>query len=96
MNKIVLLVKLTAQPGKEKALLDELKLMVEPTRKESGCIKYDLNHDPAQKGVFWFVEEWATQSDLDKHHQTAHFKNLQERKSALVANGERALLEPVS
>ncbi|HEY9790510.1 MAG TPA: putative quinol monooxygenase [Candidatus Obscuribacterales bacterium] len=96
MSKIVLLVKLTAQPGNEEGLLEELKLMVQPTRKEPGCLRYDLNYDPAHKDIFWFVEEWADESALDRHNQTAHFKKLQERKSALVANAERVLLQPVS
>jgi quinol monooxygenase YgiN len=95
MSKIVLLVKITGYPGKDKELLDELRLIVEPSRSESGCIKYDLNCDPANKDVFWFVEEWASQSDLDSHNQTAHFKRLQERKADLVAGSERALLQPV-
>lgn len=95
MSKIVLLVKLTAYPGQEKELLDELKLLIEPSRRESGCIKYDLNRDPENNDVVWFVEEWASQADLDKHHQTAHFNRLQERRNALVASTERFLLQPV-
>jgi quinol monooxygenase YgiN len=96
MSKVVLLVKFTAHPGKEQELLDELSLLVEPTRKENGCIKYDLNRDPANNGVFWFVEEWASQSDLDKHGQTPHINKLREKRPALVASSERALLQPVS
>jgi len=95
MSTIVLLVKITGYPGKHEELLDELRLCVDPSRSESGCKKYDLNHDPANKDVFWFVEEWVSQSDLDKHHQTAHFKRLQERKTDLVANSERYVLQPV-
>ena len=95
MSKIVLLVKITGNPGKDKELLDELRLLIEPSRNEGGCIKYDLNRDPENKDTFWFVEEWASQSDLDKHNQTAHFKRLQERKADLVASAERICLQPV-
>lgn len=95
MSKIVLLVKIVAQQGKDNELLEELRLMIEPTRAEVGCIKYDLNRDPANREVFWFVEEWATQKHLDDHGQTPHFKRLQEKKGPLVANSEKALLEPV-
>src|SRR5688500_5916632 len=45
-----------AAPGKENELEELLSTLVEPTRKEAGCIKYDLLRGiPGESGDFVFV-----------------------------------------
>jgi len=52
--------------------------LIEPTRKEDGCISYDLYQDTTNPGKFTFIENWQSQEHLDVHLQTPH----------LVAAGE--------
>jgi quinol monooxygenase YgiN len=69
-----------AETSADKA--DELKSiclgLIEPTRKESGCISYELYQDQDNRGKFVFIETWQSREHLDNHLKTPH----------LVAGGE--------
>jgi quinol monooxygenase YgiN len=62
-----------AGAGKEDALREALLTLVEPTRKEEGCVQYDLHQDNSQPGHFVFFENWESRGHLDKHMATKHF-----------------------
>jgi quinol monooxygenase YgiN len=49
--------------------------MLIPTRAESGCKLYEL-YESDSKGRFYFYEIWESQSDLDRHAGSPHFKHL--------------------
>ena len=53
-----LLAKITVKPGNEAEFKSALGPLVEATRKEKGCIKYDPHQNPQKENEFWFVEEW--------------------------------------
>lgn len=50
--------------------------LVEETRKECGCISYELYHDLREEGRFVFIEEWVDRNALMVHTESAHFKRL--------------------
>ena len=52
--------------------------LIEPTRKEVGCISYELYQDTVNPGKFTFIENWQSKEHLDVHLKTPH----------LVAAGE--------
>jgi PTH1 family peptidyl-tRNA hydrolase len=66
------------QPFKEaitpevKALLEE---MIAATRKEDGCISYELCKT-IDGEEYAFIEQWETQEALDAHMNSEHFKRL--------------------
>ena len=51
-----------------------LSRLVEPTRKEKGCVEYTLYQDNDNPSVFIFYENWESQTDLDAHMKSPHFK----------------------
>jgi len=64
-----------ARPDKVNELLSVLSSLVEPTRKEPGCISYNLfqnNQDPTD---FALIEEWKSGPALESHLATKHFKD---------------------
>ena len=61
-----------AAPGKEAELEEALLALIEPTRKEAGCIRYDLTRGLGKPAEFAFIEEWESGDHLDAHLQTAH------------------------
>ncbi|MFY4776678.1 putative quinol monooxygenase [Metabacillus sp. RGM 3146] len=87
---------LTAKPGKEEALLNELKKVLEPSRKEAGCIQYDLHQSKEDEGLFIFYETWKDQAALDSHSSLAHYKSYREATEPLVAKREVYLLDKIS
>lgn len=74
MNTEGLKVVAIAETSPERA--DELKSicmgLIEPTRKEEGCISYELYQDISNPGRFTFIEEWQSREHLDLHLQTTH------------------------
>ena len=77
--------KVKARPGKGNELLSVLSSLVEPTRKEPGCISYILlqnNEDPTD---FALVEEWQSSTALQSHFAAKHFKDALVKLPNLVA-----------
>ena len=50
--------------------------MVAATRKEDGCIQYELYRDNEDETHFVFDEAWESQAHLDAHVKTEHFVTL--------------------
>src|SRR6201992_1038286 len=71
---IVLNVHFEAVPGREADLLRELSALVEPTRKEPGCLVYELHIDPEHPGKLMFYANCADQAALDFHVSPPPFK----------------------
>jgi quinol monooxygenase YgiN len=73
---IILNVHFEAVPGREEDLARELFALVEPTRKEAGCLTYVLHVDPETPGKLMFYEKFADQAAVDLHVNTPYFKQL--------------------
>ncbi len=71
---IVLNVNFEAVPGREEDLARELLALVEPTRKEAGCLAYELHVDRENHGKLMFYEKFADQAAVDFHVNTPYFK----------------------
>jgi quinol monooxygenase YgiN len=76
--------RLIAKPDCIEETLEELTLLIGPTRAEDGCIVYELmqnNDDPTD---FTFVEEWESDADLDAHLESEHVRRLQSRAGEIL------------
>jgi quinol monooxygenase YgiN len=96
MTDIGVVAKIVAKQGKEQDLLAELRRMVEPTRKEPGCLKYVLHTSSTNPCEFWFVEEWTSRDALEKHTQTPHYRELKQRTPDFTASSEVVVLDPIA
>jgi len=74
-----------AAPGKESELESALAALVEPTRKEAGCLRYDLFRALDGSGDFVFVEEWESVETLDEHGRSAHIQEAGAKAPALLS-----------
>ena len=84
-NQITLLVILKAKVGMEEKLKSELTALLAPTRKEAGCINYDMHTDSQDNSRFMFYENWACQSALDSHLSSSHNVQFAEKMEDLLA-----------
>ena len=73
-----------AAPGKEDELEEALVALVEPTRREAGCLRYDLVRGHGRPGELVFIEEWESVPQLDAHSQTDHIRAIQARVAPLL------------
>lgn len=73
-----------AKPGKEAELKKALLALMAPTRKEAGCVNYDLHQSPEAPGKFLFHENWTSKAALDAHLKTPHIQVLLPRLDELA------------
>ena len=69
---VVLTAMVKAKPGQEEAVKEALLSLVEPTRKEPGCLCYYLHQSKADPTQFMFYEQWASKEDLAAHGKPPH------------------------
>jgi quinol monooxygenase YgiN len=81
-----LVVILRAKPGQESFLEAELRALIPPSRREPGCLAYDLYRATEIPGAFFLHEVWATREDHRLHTKTPHFLRWDARKDALLAS----------
>jgi len=82
---ITVIATIQARPGKEAELKQVLLGLIAPTRKEKGCINYDLHISPEDPAKFLFFETWTSQATLDAHLQSPHLQSLLPRVEELCA-----------
>ena len=73
-----------ARPGKKTELKNALIGLVTPTRKEVGCLNYDLHVSPEDPAKFLFHENWTSKAHLDAHLQSPHIQVLLPRLNELA------------
>ena len=84
-NAVTLVVILRAKEGQEGLLEAELRALIAPTRREEGCLAYDLHRALEIPGAFLLHEVWSTREHHRLHTKTPHFLRWDARKDALVA-----------
>jgi quinol monooxygenase YgiN len=77
--------RIKARPNKGNELLSVLSSLVEPTRKEPGCISYTLLQNNGDPTEFAFLEEWQSNAALESHFATKHFKDALVKLPNLIA-----------
>ncbi|MBX9690645.1 MAG: antibiotic biosynthesis monooxygenase [Candidatus Obscuribacterales bacterium] len=85
MHRVTVVARLKAKAGLEEQVKQELLKMVEATRKEKGCLNYDLHVDNSDPQTFLFYENWVSRMALEDHFQTEHFLNLRSKQNELFA-----------
>ena len=66
--------RLSSFPDKVAELKSLLLSIIEPTRQEQGCIKYQLLQNQADPTDFTFVEEWESTDLLELHLASTHIQ----------------------
>jgi quinol monooxygenase YgiN len=74
-----------AKPGQEQQVKEALLALVGPTRRESGCVRYDLHQSLENSGHFLFYEHWQSRQTLEDHLQQPHIQEFLRRSEVLLA-----------
>jgi quinol monooxygenase YgiN len=85
-DAVTLIVFLRAREGQETLLEAELRALVGPSRKEDGCLTYDLHRADDASGAFLLHEVWTSREAHTRHTNTKHFLRWNARKDALLAS----------
>ena len=63
---------IVVRPEHAAAAKDMLVKLAEVSRREPGCLGYELFQRPDAPNVFQTVEQWRAQADVDAHMATPH------------------------
>lgn len=85
---LTVVAEMQAKPGRELDLRKALLSLIEPTRKEEGCVQYDLHVHTDDPGRFVFYENWTSRERLSIHLATPHLQ-------AFIAASADLLSEPM-
>jgi quinol monooxygenase YgiN len=83
---LTLAVLLRPREGQELLLEAELRALVGPTRKEDGCLTYNLLRSADPPPGYLLHEVWVNREAHTQHTRTAHFLRWNARKDALLAS----------
>jgi quinol monooxygenase YgiN len=85
---VTLVVLLRPRDGQDYLLEAELRALLTPTRKEDGCLRYDLHRSVEGPSAFLLHEIWETRAHHTAHTKSDHFLRWNARKDALLASRE--------
>lgn len=84
-ENLTVVARVKANPGKEQSVRQGLLALIEPTRREPGCIRYDLHESLDDPALFVFYENWTSKAALDAHLATPHVQAFLKRTDELLA-----------
>ena len=95
-TQVVCVAEFHAKDGTTDELIDALHVLIEPTHKESGCIRYELNQRVDDPRWITFIEKWKDKKVFDEHCAMPYIKDYFENvRPNLVDNFEVKLYEEI-
>jgi len=91
-----LLVVLRPREGQEIFLEAELRALIGPTRKEDGCLRYDLYRSSEGPVAYLLYEIWESRDRHTAHTKTDHFLRWNARKDSLLASREAGFWKQIA
>src|SRR5262245_49556757 len=83
-----LVVIMRPREGQDIFLEAELRALIGPTRKEDGCMRYDLYRLTEGPAAYLLYEIWESRNHHTAHTKTDHFTRWNARKDSLLASRE--------
>ena len=85
LKQVTVLATITAKPGLEETVKNEVLSLVGPTRSEAGCLNYDLHQSSDNPAVLMLYENWVSKDDLDKHLAMPYLQAFLGKAEAMLA-----------
>ena len=93
---VTLIVMLRAREGQETLLEAELRALVGPSRREEGCLTYNLHRCIDIPGALLLHEVWASREAHTEHIHTRHFLRWNASKDMLLASRDANFWKQIS
>ncbi|MDR2179759.1 MAG: antibiotic biosynthesis monooxygenase [Synergistaceae bacterium] len=74
-------------PGKREKIIELARPCIETTRKEKGCIRYELFVSGDDSVTLQFIEEWTDLDSLRAHLKSPHLAAFKEQRADSVDKG---------
>lgn len=90
------IVVLRARQGQETLLEAELRALISPSRREEGCVTFNLYRSLDAPGTFLLHEVWANQEAHTEHTYTPHFLRWDARKDGLITSRDGTFWQQIA
>lgn len=87
-TKVTVIARVRSREGFEEQIRQECLALVAPSRKEEGCINYDLHQSIDDPALFIFYENWESRDDVEHHLEMPHCQAFDERTDGMLAEPE--------
>ena len=87
VNPLRVVARIKAKPEKVGEVRELLLSLVEPTRKEFGCVSYELLQNIEDPTDFTFVEEWESDEAFESHAASDHLRAIGPKLQPVVEDG---------
>jgi quinol monooxygenase YgiN len=74
-TQLVCVAEFHAKENKADELLDALHSLMNPTHRETGCIRYELNQREDDPRWLTFIEKWSDRPAFDEHVAMPYIKH---------------------
>lgn len=85
-KQLPLIVKFEVKDEKLAFVKNELMKILEPTRKENGCLLYELHQDLDDPNILMFYEIWETREAWKAHDNKQHILDFKKAIEGFVDN----------
>lgn len=82
---IIIHAALTVLKEKEEEFLNEVKTLIEASRRESGNMQYDLMKDTETESAYMMIEVWKNQEAVEKHNTSEHYVQFGQKAQSFMA-----------
>jgi quinol monooxygenase YgiN len=83
-DEIVEVARLTATPGRDHELLTLLRGVIEPSRKEEDCLRYELNQEMEDPRHFTITAKFAGRAGFERHLNSRHVRHFAESANDII------------
>lgn len=88
-TRVVVIARFLAKEGKQQELLEAMQRLMEPTHKEPGYIRYELNQNADNPRILTYIEKFKDQHAFEAHKNASYIQDFfQKVAPALVEQQE--------
>lgn len=73
---ITIVAKTVVKESEINNFIDLAQELISESKKEAGCIEYNLYQDTNDKNVLTFIERWESEEAINIHNETPHFTSI--------------------
>lgn len=91
---IYLIATFEVKPGTAAEVLAAAQPCIDGTRKEAGCISYDLVQSMTDENTLMFIERWEDKAALASHFEEPHLIAWREAGAQFTVNKKLEIIHP--
>ncbi len=88
---LIVVAEMKAKAGLEAELKKQTMALIAPTRREEGCVQYDLHECDSEPGRFLFYEIWASHAAWQTHMKQPHLERFLGGLDAVLSEPARVI-----